>query len=214
MPLLKAMKNRVAIFILLALVTLFPTFVLNAQTNALGSLILPPSDWNLKQHILYPLMATNKPDVYQLPAVWTGIEKVTVCTGLVYTVLNIDKADQTTRQVRLDTFRVWAHSTMPGIPEDRALEDSVHGRTGGLYRSSLPTDDELFGMRDFAAVKNFVGKNGGFSTNANATSMGFHYVTLGPYNSIDTLFVAFGKLRGSGTNFDSILIRRGRLYPH
>jgi hypothetical protein len=204
------MKHRTSPIVLLALLSLLPAMASFAQSNAPASLILPPADWDVKQHILFGLLTTNKQGTFPLHPAWVGMEKVTVCTGMVYTVLSIDKTEQTARSARLDTVRVWARSAMPRIPEDRVIEDGINGKAGGLYRSSLPTDSELLGMRDFSAVRKFVGRDINFTNHF--LSEGFHYVALGPYDSIDTLYVSFGKT-GGATNIDSILIRRGRLYP-
>jgi hypothetical protein len=205
------MKHRTSSIVILALLSLLPTLASFAQSNAPALLILPPADWDVKHHILFGLVTTNKQGTFPLHPAWVGIEKVTVCTGMVYTVLNTDKAEQTARTARLNTFRVWDRSSIPGIPEDRVIESGTKGEiAGGLYRSSLPTDSDLLEMRDFAAVRRFVGRDINFTNHF--LSEGFHYVALGPYDSIDTLYVAFGKM-GVATNIDSILIRRGRLYP-
>ena len=204
------MKHRTTSVVLLSLLLLLSGLASFAQSNAPASLILPPADWDAKQHILFGFVTTNRMGTFPLHPAWVGIEKVTVCTGTVYTTLKIDKADQIARTARLDTVRVWARSAMQKIPEDRAIEGSINGSAaGGLYRSSLPTDSALLGMRDFSAVSKFVGRE---ISSTNYLSEGFHYVALGPYDSIDTLYVAFGKIN-AGTNFDSLLIRRGRLYP-
>ena len=182
---------------------------LHPQTNPASSLVLPSKDWNLKEHVLYPLTVTNKPGDYPLQPAWTGVEKVTTRTGW-FAKSYADRFVmelQTNKVLRFDRLTVGSGSIFPSR-EDRYICDTATGKfPGPVYRPALPTDRKLLAMRDVSAVTNFLGIRA-FMNWTNAQTVGMSFFTLAPYNSIETLHVEFMK-PGNRTEITSILVRRG-----
>jgi hypothetical protein len=197
------MKKFASSFFLAMIATVFSAIILKAQSNAPASIILPPANWDVHKHILFILVTTNKPGNYSLQSAWVGVEKVTARSG--YYANEREIMEETNRWFHFDRLTVCPGHIFPVVPEDRNICNSTNDAdTGFSYRSSLPTDSELLGMRDVAAVNKFVGYKA-FYTNHLGVFAG--YFTLGPYNSIDTVNVEFNG--GENSKIESMIVRRG-----
>jgi hypothetical protein len=189
------MINRTLIYLTGAVVFVLFVLVLEAQSNAPGSLILPPSKWDVQKHILASLMTTNKPGSYQLRPAWVGIEKVTAHTG--YFTNWFEITNQTNQWFHFDRFTVCPGRIMPVAPEDRYIcEVDASGQISSIYtfsyRSSLPTDSELLRVPNPSSLTNLLGWTFPPKRQADARdwiSIGGAYFTLAPFNSIETVRV-------------------------
>jgi hypothetical protein len=187
--------------------TILSAMALKAQSNASASIILPPADWDVHKHILAPLVTTNKPGNYALQPAWVGVEKVTARSG--YFANEHEITEETNRWLRFDRLTVCPSHIFPVMPEDRYICNATNESSGGFpYRTSLPTDSELLGMHDIAAVNKFIGYKA-FYTNHVGIFAG--YFTLGPYNSIDTVNIEFDA--GGSSKIESMIVRRGHFRP-
>lgn len=215
----QVMNNRALALILAAFASVINS--VEAQSNSSNVLILPAPDWNPKTHILAALVATNKPGEYPLTPAWVGEERVTMRTGWYEKEYEFDKQSNLPRRTndwhRFDMFELYAAPVVPRDPTVRVIcEMKGKQQTCACgYRPSLPTDSELTKMCDVSSVSNFFGwnyfRNFHPATNQPAAVIGRRYFTLGPYDSINTLYVEFWK-SSLGTNIDGILIKRGRFH--
>ncbi len=188
----------------------------SGNQNPPSSMVLPPKDWDIKQHILYPLIVTNKPGTYVLQSVWIGMEKVTASTGWFV------KTDKDPYSMNLHTNKVLRFDRLSvcppgrswfGLPVDRYIWDTTIGQwPEQTYRPTLPSDSELLAMQDVSAVTNFLGFKA-FMNLTNGESIGTCFFTPGPYNSIDTMDVVFFK-PGNSSKITAILVRRARCLSH
>jgi len=210
------MKNRTPSLILLALATVVCVVAASAQTNPPNALVLPPSDWNPKTHILASLVVTNKPGDYPLNNEWVGVEEVTVRTGYFTNLYEMTK--QTNRWHHYNELTVCRGPMFPKVHEDRFLSEGDPTAGGPAYRASLPGDGELRTIRDVSSLTNFLGWNPFHDVHSGTNhaagwlgGVGQTYFTLHPYNSIETLYIEVWR-NAPGTNIDGILIRRGRFH--
>jgi len=202
--------NRLTQLTFLATLTAWlSTQALDAQSNAPASLILPPKDWNHREHILYALTVTNKPGEYLLPSSWVGVEKVTACTGW-YAAKDWDTEDKQPKLVQIKRITVSSGRLLPAFPEDRYVWDGPKKPFPMFsFRSSLPTDAVLLKIHDAESIRQFWrSEHVPFkNSETNMASIGVNYFTLGPYNSIDTLSVLFMHMPGS-SSITNMLVRR------
>jgi hypothetical protein len=208
-----ALKSRTSFFVFAMVVAIFLVTKLKGQSNALTSLILPPTNWDVQKHILAPLLATNMPGNYPLSPPWVGVEKVTARIG--WYANEFERRSQTNQWFHFDRLTVSSGPILPRAREDRFICESkgnsqVSGSVYG-YRHSLPTDSELLAIHDDLSVSNFIGWNPFCSAMTNTVAIGSSYFTLGPHNSIETLSVMFMKDAGS-SNIESIIVRRGNFH--
>ena len=208
------MKNCALSLILTAFASVINTVV--AQSNSSNSLVLPPSDWNPKTHILATLIATNKPGDYPLGNEWAGVEEVTVRTGHFTDPYEMTK--QTNRWRHYNEITVCRGPMFPRVHEDRFLSEGDPTAGGPAYRTSLPGDGELRKIHDVSSLTNFLGWNPFHDVHLGTNhsggwlgGMGAYYFTLRPYDSIETLYVEVSR-NAPGTNIDGILIKRGRFH--
>jgi hypothetical protein len=201
------MKKFVSYFFLAIIVTILSATILKAQSNTPASIILPPADWDVHKHVLFTFVTTKKPGNYPLQPAWVGVEKVTARNG--YYANEHEIAEETNRWLHFDRLTVCSGHIVPVAKEDRYICNATNEWSPNFaYRPSLPTDTELLGMRDVASVTNFFGWNPFWGPDKNGSGVGTSFFTLGPYNSIDTLYVFFNK-QGGSSNIVSTLVRRG-----
>ena len=184
-----------------------------AQTNGSAALILSPADWDAGNHMLASLVATDKPGEYALPLAWAGAEKVTARTGWYATKEAV--AEEKDQWLEFDKFTVGSRTAGPRLREDRFLSKGGQGSGWAYYRASLPSDIELFEIRDVLSVSNLFGWNPFSQATNNAgetVAVSIRYFSLRPSDAIETLQVTFTK-RGQESTIESILLKRGRLSP-
>jgi hypothetical protein len=203
------MKNRTLNCFLAIMVAVLSAGGLQAQSNSVSALILPPKDWAHDKHILALLVITNKPGNYPLVPTWDGVQKVTVCTGLFTNAF--ERRYQTNQLFHFDRLTVCSGSILPKLKEDRFIcEADGSGQVPGSmfgYRSTLPSDKELLGMQDVASATNFFGFNAFEHFDGRQSEIGVNYFTLAAYDSIETLNVTF--MKGAGTNIAYMIVKRG-----
>jgi hypothetical protein len=197
------MKKTVPFLFLAIMATILLATALKAQSNAPASIILPPADWDVHKHIFFTFVTTNKPGNYPLQPAWVGVEKVTARSG--YYANEHEIAEETNRWLHFDRLMVCSGSIVPVAKEDRYICNATNAWVPAFaYRSSLPTDTELLGMRDVADVNKFVGYKTFYTNHLGVFA---DYFTLGPYNSIDTVNVEFDA--DGSSKIESMIVRRG-----
>lgn len=191
--------------------------MLEAQSNAPGSLVLPPHKWDTQKHPLASLVTTNRPGNYPLQPAWVGIEKVTARSG--YFTNWFDTVNQSNRWFQFARFTVRPDRIMPMAPEDRYIcEVDTNGNDSSFsiyaYRPSLPADSDLLSVHDPASLTNLIGWTFPKRKKTDLrswTGIGGSYFTLGPYNSIETVRVEYIQNETS-TKIDGIIVRHGHFH--
>lgn len=217
---MKAQRTQIAAclqsFLLPALLTC--AAVAGAQTNKINSIILPPENWNVNEHVLASLVTTNTPGIYTLPTTWSGEERITTCTGWfkwyikTFRITNEWSFTQTNEWFVAAKFQVLEDSKLSRRMGKHLLWLDDDGTPAASYRPSLPSDADLLAMTNSASVSNLFGWNP-FANPTNTESPRVRFFSLRPYDSIELLEVAFKLREDKPDTVDSLLVRRGNLHP-